>query len=112
MKCLHSWGWLTGKLRMKFFYVFVPIMFSICFHMFPIMFPKFLMFSILLIEEKVMSYVTVSEGHGHPLVKIILNVGVIGPSRQKQGTWYHFELLLHIKCKKLNRIACKRFVNL
>jgi hypothetical protein len=25
-------------------------------------------FVILLIEEKVMSYVTVSEGHGHPLV--------------------------------------------
>ncbi len=45
-------------------------------------------------------------------VKIILNVGVVGPSHQKQGIWYHFELLLHIKCKKLNHIACKRFVNL
>lgn len=47
-------------------------------------------------------------------VKIILNVAVVGPShqKQKQGTWYHFELLLHIKCKKLNHIACKRFVNL
>jgi hypothetical protein len=45
-------------------------------------------------------------------VKIILNVAVVGPSHQKQGTWYHFELLLHIKCKKLNHIACKRFVNL
>jgi hypothetical protein len=33
MKCLHSWWGLTGKLRMKFFYVFVPIMFSICSHM-------------------------------------------------------------------------------
>jgi hypothetical protein len=62
-------GGSTGKLRMKFFYVFVPIMFSICSHMFPIMFSKF---SILLIEEKVMSYVTVSKGHGHPLVIIIV----------------------------------------
>ncbi len=43
MKCLHSWGGgSTGKLKMKFFYV--PIMFLICFHMFPIMFPKFSMF--------------------------------------------------------------------
>ncbi len=45
-------------------------------------------------------------------VKIILNVGVVGPSHQKQGVCYHFEFLLHIKCKKLNHIACKRFVDL
>jgi hypothetical protein len=70
MKCLHFWGGSMSKLRMKFFYAFVSIMFSICFHMFPIMFPKFSMFSILLIEEKVMSYVTVFEGHEHPLVSI------------------------------------------
>jgi hypothetical protein len=28
-------------------------------------------FIILLIEEKVMSYVTVAEGHGHPLVTMM-----------------------------------------
>ncbi len=33
-------------------------------------------FVILLIEEKVMSYVTVSEGHGYPLV---LNTGSFSP---------------------------------
>jgi hypothetical protein len=37
-------GGSTSKLRMKFFYAFVPIMFLIYFHMFPIMFLKFLMF--------------------------------------------------------------------
>jgi hypothetical protein len=31
-------------------------------------------FVILLIEEKVMSYVTVSEGHGYPLVYIYINI--------------------------------------
>jgi len=34
----------VGKLKMKFFNAFVPIMFSIYSHMFPIMFPKFPMF--------------------------------------------------------------------
>ncbi len=42
--CALQKGGGPGKLRMKFFYAFVPIMFSICFHMFPIMFPKFSMF--------------------------------------------------------------------
>jgi hypothetical protein len=31
-------------------------------------------FVILLIEEKVMSYVTVSEGHGHPLVILYYSI--------------------------------------
>jgi hypothetical protein len=44
-------------------------------------------FVILLIEEKVMSYVTVSEGHGYPLV-------ILGGKQPKAPSTIHLDCIM------------------
>ncbi len=35
----------------------------------------------------------------------------VGPSRQQQGNWEHFEVLIMIQCKKMKRLAFKELAN-